>query len=313
MNNFSKRNEPKIVTNLSSNHVNSKKFNNNDFSTKVNNKVKRDSSSFHETKIKYQNNLNNVPDYQKTSNKKFIMPDIEYTEEEKLLRPIEEKNKVINLETKEKENLKFTKSIVEPMINPVNELFQNTPNSVDKIEIKENVDIKSRKEKKKNKYTKYILLAIFLEIIILGIIYFIRELNSKEILECTSSNYSSYYEANIRNTKKYYFKHGKITKLEDTTEYKFDNKGVYDNFKEVYATPPYTVLDGRIIVSNINDNDYIYLEKATYDYKKLRDKNKSSDKHNIFIPNDNNYDEINLIDYNINNIKIIYSEDYTCR
>lgn len=314
MDNFSKREDPKVISNLSSNHSSSINLKKDIKESKLTSFSKRDSSTFHEMKVKYQDNINTIPNYTKTNKRKFIMPEVEYSEENKLLRPIEENHKILNIESDEKEIPKFTKSVTEPMVNPVHELFQNASTTTSKIEEKEDSKIPLKKEnKKRKKFTFYILLAIFLEIILLFIIYFVRELNSKESLECKSENYNSYYEANIINTKKYYFKKGKIVSLEDTTEYIFDNEDVYNNFKEIYASPPYSVIDGRIIVSNINDNDYIYLEKAIYDYKKLRDKNKSSDSHNIIIPNDNIYDEINLIDYNITDIKIIYNEDYVCR
>lgn len=313
MTNFSKRNDPKVVSNLSSDHASNINLNQNKIS-KPQNFEKRDSASFHETKIMYQNSVNAIPDYTKIKGKNVSMPKIEYTEEKVLPRPIEEKDKILNIESEEKEMPTFTKSITEPMVNPVQELFQNAKTSTEKIEKKEAEPFKPKKEKKKlRKITYFIILGIILELIILGIIYLVREMNSKEILECVSENYSSYYEANIVTTKKYYFKNGKITKLEDTIQYKFDNKEVYDTYKVDYASPPYSAIDGRIIVSNINDNNYIYEEKATYDYEKLRKKDKSEDSHTILIPHDNNYDEINLIDYNITDIKMIYSEDYTCR
>lgn len=312
MNNFSKRNDPKVISNLSSDHINNVDNKTNNV-YKPNSFEKRDSSSFHETKVLYQNMANTIPDYTKIKGKTISAPKVEYTEEKELPRPVEDKNRILTIESEEKEMPSFTKSVTEPMINPVQELFQNAKTTTEKIETKEDV-IKVEKKKRKNKkFTYIILIAIILELIILGIIFLVREFGNKKIVECVSENHNSYYEANIKNVKKYYFKNGRITKLEDTIEYHFDNKEAYETFKDDYATPPYSAIDGRIIVTNINDNDSIYLEKATYDYSKLRKKNESNDTHNITINSDKSYDTINLIDYNITDIKIIYSSDYTCR
>lgn len=310
MANFNKNNDPKVISNLSSNHADARNLNNNKL-YQPKSMERRDSSTFHETKIKYQENL--VTDYSKMKGKNISMPKVEYTEEKILTRPVEDKNKIMHIESKEKEMPKFTKSVTENMANPVHELFQNAQTSTETIK-EEKVEQKPNKKKKKSsKFTLFIIIGIILEIIILGVIYLVKELNSKEILECTSKNYNSYYGATITNTKKYYFKNNKITKLEDTVEYLFDNKELYESYKKDYATPPYSAIDGRIIVTNINDNASTYIEKATYDYGKLRNKNESSDSHNIVINNDKSYDNIYLIDYNITDIKIIYGEEYTCR
>ena len=312
MNNFSKRNDPKVVSNLSSNHATDIKNQSNNV-YKPNSFEKRDSASFHETKVLYQNMANTVPDYTKMKGSTISTPQTEYTEEKELPRPIEDKNRILTIESKEKEMPSFTKSVTQPMINPVQELFQNAKTTTEKIEPKEDIIKIDKKKKKNKKFTYIILIAIIVELIILGIIFLVREFGNKKTVECVSENHNSYYEANIKNVKKYYFKNGKITKLEDTIEYHFDNKKAYETFKNDYASPPYSAIDGRIVVTNINDNDSIYLEKATYDYSKLRKKNESKDTHNITISSDKSYDTIHLIDYNITDIKIIYSSDYTCR
>ena len=96
MNNFSKRNDPKVVSNLSSNHATDIKNQSNNV-YKPNSFEKRDSASFHETKVLYQNMANTVPDYTKMKGSTISTPQTEYTEEKELPRPIEDKNRILKV------------------------------------------------------------------------------------------------------------------------------------------------------------------------------------------------------------------------
>lgn len=316
MTNFRNQNDPKIIPNLSSDHAFKSENNQNVQSQKPVNFKKMDSSSFKETKVLYQSGTP-IPEFSKTKKEPINMPKIQYTEEKVLPRPIADNQAPLKIEIDEKEDMpKFTKSVIEPLkeVNPTLEMFQNAKTSEETIKMEEEViPVKTKKEKKKSGFMKWILIGILIEIIVLGIIYVVKNVGSKEILECTGEEYSSYYEANIINTKKYTFVKGKITKLEDTVKYVFDNKEAYEEFKSNYANPPKKAIDGRIFISNINDNNNTYEEKTNYDYKKLRKKNTSSDEHNITVTTTNDDDTISLLDYNITDIKIIYESDYICR
>ncbi len=313
MTNFRNQNDPKVIPNLSSDHAFKSGNNQNVQNQKPTNFKKMDSSSFKETKVLYQSGTP-MPDFTKTKKEPIEMPKIQYTEEKILPRPIASNEKPIKIDIEEKEEMpSFTKSVIKPMkeVNPTLDLFQNARTSEEVIKMDEPVMIK-KEPKKKNKFIKWIFIGIMLELVILGIIYVIKNTGTKEILECTGEEYSSYYEANIINTKRYTFVKGRITKLEDTVKYVFDNRKAYDEFKTNYANPPKKAVEGRIFISNINDNNNSYEEKTNYDYKKLRIKNTSSDEHNIVVSVDED-DTISLIDYNITDIKIIYESDYICR
>lgn len=312
MTNFSKRNDPKIIPHLNQDHASGKSVS--DGIYKPTNFNRKDSSSFHEPEFMNGKNINVIPDYSKYRNKKVTLPKEEYTEEEVLLRPIHSKEAPLKIEGKEKEMPDFTKGMIDPMneMNPVDELFQQAKTTSSKIE-EPPVMKKMNPPKRTNKFIPWIIVGIILELIILAFIYVVRDQKSKQVLECFSETYSSYYEAKIMNTKRYYFKRGKIEKLEDTVQYVFEEERAYEEFKQNYANPPYAVVDGRKIVFNINDNDLLYEEKATYDYPKLRKKSISADSHNIEISTDVEDDRIYLVDYNITDIKIIYQDDYVCR
>lgn len=326
MANFSKRDDPIVVTNLSSDHATMDSNVNNTNSSKplykANTFDKKDSSSFHQEKVLYQSNL--IPDYNKLRNRNVEMPKEEYTEEKVLKRPIADKDRILSIDKKETTMPSFSKSvsnfnetmtfdkIEDPLMNPVTDVFQNASTSNTTIpEVKEEVP-KNKKRRKRNKWMKWVLLGILIELIVVGILLFVRNINSTSILECASENYNSYYEATIKNVKKYYFKNGTITKLIDTTSYVFDSKETYTEYKTTYGYPDYEVIEGRIVNFNINDNTNTYEEKFTYDYKKLRRQNQSSDEHTILIESDDGTD-IDLIDYNPTDIQIIYQDDYICR
>jgi hypothetical protein len=318
MTNFKNQEDPQIIPNLSSDHAFDTNNNNTVQNQKPVNFNKRDSASFKETKVLFPQ-ANTIPDVTKGKEVR-PMPKIEYTEEKVIPRPISAKDIPLKIEIEEKdETPSFTKSVTGPMKeqNPTLALFQNAKTSEEEIKIEE-VPLKvekkkQKKQKKQSKFTKWIVIGIILEVLVLGVVIGIKTIGTKEIVECTGEEYNSYYEANIVNTKKYTFRNGKIVKLEDTYKYVFDNQEAYETFKNNYANPPKEVIEGRIFTSNINDNENIYEEKTLYDYKKLRSQNTSSDTHNIVISTSNEDDTISLLDYNITDIKIIYEEDYICR
>ncbi len=311
MANFSKRNDPKVINNLSSEHAN---FNNTNTPLyKPQPFDKKDSSSFHQEKILYQNNM--IPDYKKLRKRQVEMPKEEYTKEEKLIRPIADKDTRLNIESNQKENLKFSKSVsIDNMkfdSNPVDQVFQNALTTNEDIIFDNNDNYQKPKKNILKKIMPFIIIGVVIEIIVVLVLLFFNYFGKTDTLECSSETYNEFYQANIQNIKKYTFKNGKITKLLDTTYYKFDNNEVYESFKKEYAYPEYSIIKGRVVTYNIDDNTNIYEEQISYDYTRLRKQNTSSDKHTIVIGNEN--DSINLIDYNIKDIKIIYSDDYKCR
>jgi hypothetical protein len=230
------------------------------------------------------------------------MPKEEYTKEE-IKRPVVDNR--LNLTNEEKQNLSFTKSVV----NDSNSMNNFNINNLDKKNIEE---IPVLKGKQKKSYKVYIIL-ILLEIIILGIVLYYRFDKSKTKLECTVENYNEYYHATIVNTKKYYFTKGKITKLEDIFVYTFDSEEYYNEFKEESANPVKEEVKGRTFTSNIDDNNNSYQEKTIYDFKKLRDQNESDIDHDILVTTNDENDTIELLDYNSTDIKLIYESDYVCK
>lgn len=324
-NSFSKRNDPQVVNNLSSDHANVNFSKNSQPSYKAQTFDKKDSSSFKQANVLYQSNVNLVPDYEKYRKRKVEMPEAEYTEEKVLARPIADKDAPLRIEKKETEVLSFNKSAdvnnmqftnVSSDYNPVDEVFQNAKTTSEEIPIIEDAPITIKPKKKNNlrkKIMPWIIGAVVLELVIVLVLSIAKYYGKIDVLECTQQNYNDFYGATITNTKKYTFKSGKITKLLDTTVYSFDDKTKYNAFKKEYAYPEYNVIKGRIVSFNINDNINSYEEKITYDYKALRKQDKNEDKHTITIESTKENDRFELIDYNIKDIKIIYSEDYTCR
>ena len=316
MANFSKRNDPKVINNLSSNHATVSDSNRPLYKPQT--FERKDSSSFHQEKILYQSNNNLVPDYEKYRKRKVEMPKEEFTEEKKLPRPIADKDAHLKIEKKEVENLSFSKSAqIDNMQfsndeNPVNQVFQSAKTSSEDIIFNSDEVVKpKRKNNWKKKIMPFIIAGVLLEVLIIYILAIFKHFGKIDVLECSQESFNEFYNATITTTKKYTFKNGKITKLLDTTYYKFNDKKTYESFKKEYAYPEYSVIKGRIISFNINDNDNIYEEKVTYDYNVLRKNDTSEDKHTIVVTSDN--DIIDLIDYNLKDIKIIYSDDYTCR
>lgn len=315
--NLGKKNDPKVVKNLSSDHVYVDSSNNSAPAYKANTFDKKDSSSFHQQNVLYQSNVNLVPDYEKYRKSKVNMPTSEYTEEERLLRPVADKDAPLRIEKKDTVMPNFSKSAnVDGMqfanANPVDEIFQNAQTTnEDIIYVQDEVIKQKKKSNWKKKIMPFIIAGVILEVLVAGFLSISRYLGKTSVLECYNESYNDFYKATVRNTKKYTFKNGKITKLLDTISYKFEDKNSYNEYKKNYAYPEYSFIKGRTVSFNINDNENIYEEKATYDYKELRKQNKSDDKHNISVSNDN--DQLDLLDYNITDIKIIYEGDYTCR
>lgn len=308
MENFNKKTEPKIISNLSSNHTLSKTEGPKPQQMQQPNQsfVKHDSASFKETKIKYENQISPIPNLNQNGNNR-TMPQIEYTKEETLVRPIADKEKRLNIQSEEKETLSFSKSIVEP-VKP----FEPTI-SFDNVENKEQ-DIKKKKETE-NKKKKFLFhsLIIFIELLILGCVLYFREQKIKTTLECTNQSYSEYYHANIVNTKKYSFKKGNIVKLEDTFTYIFDTEDAYQEFINVSANPEKEEIKGRLFTTTMDDNKKEYIEKTIYDFSKLREQNESEQDHTILVHTKEESDSIELLDYNSTDMKLIYESDYVCK
>ena len=238
-----------------------------------------------------------------------LLPPMEYTKEEKLARPILNKEKRLQIETKQKEDIPFSKAIVEP-VEPFEPLLLNN------LENNKRQDWKNRKRDKKTSVHKKAILPIFVLLleflILLGVLY-LRNEKGKTTLECTNQTYNAYYHANIINTKKYSFNKGKITSLEDTFTYIFDTEDAYTEFKSVSANPEKEKVKGRLFITTIDDNKKEYAEKTTYDFKELRKQNQSKEEHTIYIPTKTETDTVELLDYNSTDIKLIYEAEYTCK
>lgn len=309
MDNLNKKIEPKIVPNLSSNHALPKVEGS---KTKFLQQpkpplVKHDSASFKETTIKYQNQVSPIPNVSKDGNN-ILMPKMEYTKEENLIRPVLDKEKRLNIQKEKREILPFSKGIVEP-VKPFEPSF-----SSDSVENKVQEKKKKVKNTEPNKKTFFVhILILLIELLILGGALYLRNEKTKTTLECTNQMYNEYYHANIINTKKYAFKKGKITKLVDEFTYTFDTEEAYKEFKSVSANPEKEDVKGRLFESTIDDNKKQYTEKTLYDFKKLRSQNQSEEGHTIYIPTKTEADTIQLLDYNSTDIKLIYEEDYVCK
>lgn len=317
MENFNKKTEPKIIANLSNNHALSKieEAKPQQMQQPKQPFVKHDSASFKETKIKYENQVSPIPNLNQNGNNR-VMPQIGYTKEEPLARPIADKDKRLNIESMKKENLSFSKGMNDPVksmdcnlkqdyIKVMEEDRKNGSKAMSNIEISP--------LKKKRKIPIYFLLAIFIELVVLGFILYFKNQKVRTTLECTNQIYNEYYHATIINRKKYFFKKGIITKLEDTFNYTFDNEEFYNQFKEVTANPELQIVEGRTFTSTVNDNTKEYTEKTVYNFSKLRKQNETDIEHTILIHTKDENDTIQLLDYNSTDMRIIYEEDYVCK
>ncbi len=317
---LNKNTEPKMIPNLGKNH-NYKEVTKKQGISKNVQFQKYDSETFNETKIKYQENVTPIPNLNKNG-KNRTMPKTQYTKEERLQRPVEEKNKRLNIVGSPKEELSFSKGLIN-LVEQEKELENEIPLDLKKKKNKKEKN--NQKEEKmsnsmeippltKKKNIPFLPIAIIvIEIIVLIFALYYRNEKTKTFLECTNETYNEYYHAKIVNTKKYSFKKGVITKLEDIFMYTFDTEEAYNEFKEVSANPEKEVISGRVFTSTIDDNQKVYTETTIYHFNKLRKKNETNEEHVILVNSKNENDTIQLLDYNSTDIKIIYESEYVCK
>ncbi len=302
---FNKKIEPKIIPNLEN------KVRTGEETGKPMQLDKHNSASFKETKIKYQNQISPVPHLNKNGNN-IQMPQMEYTKEERWIRPVADKDKRLNIEGKQRESLSFSKAMVgsvAPMKQPIHYSLTNNGEEIESCQ----KEIEIPPLKKKRKFSLFFLLAILIELIIIGILLYYKNEKTKTTLECTNQTYSEYYHANIINTKKYFFQKGKITKLEDIFTYTFDTEDYYKNFKQSTANLEKQAVEGRKFMTTMDDNKKEYVEKTIYDFHKLRKQNETDMEHTILIHTKEEADTIQLLDYNSTDIQFIYASDYICK
>jgi hypothetical protein len=315
MDNWNKNLEPKKVPNLGSRPPYKEPIKKQGISQNVQFQ-KYNSEKFNETKIKYQDNMAPIPNLNKNGQNR-AMPKEQYTEEERLQRPIEDRNKRLNIVGKQKEELSFSKSLVNPIAQKIsieNEIpLDKKKNQKKKKKENEATSMEIPPLAKKTKIPWMLLLAIFVEGIILLFVLYYRNEKMKTSLECTNETYNEYYHAKILNTKKYDFKKGIITKLEDTFVYTFDTEEAYNTFKEVNANPEKENISGRLFQSSIDEDQKKYTETTTYLFNKLRKKNETEEEHTILVNSKNENDVIQLLDYNSTDIKLIYESEYICK
>ena len=309
-----KNTEPKIIHNLSSNSLNKPEEKRHGISHNVQFK-KYNSDALNETKIKYQDNITPIPNLNK-SGKNRKMPKMQYTKEERLQRPVEEKNKRLSIQGKQKEELPFSKGLVNPIENEIPLDSQKENKKKDKNRREENkhtisMEIPPLAQKRKSPWIP--IFIILIEVIVLIIALYYRNERMKTSLECTNETYNEYYHAKIINTKKYSFKKGIIAELEDVFVYTFDTEEAYNTFKEVNANPEKEEITGRLFNSTIDDNQKKYTETTTYNFNKLRKKNETKEAHTILVNTKNENDTIQLLDYNSTDIKLIYESEYVCK
>ncbi len=274
---------------------------------------KYSSDQLNETKVKYQENIVPIPNLNKNGNNRE-MPKVQYTKEERLQRPVQDQNKRLHLIGKQKEELSFSKGMVNPLEQKIeleNEIPLENNKDMDRKEELSSIEIPPLTKKKKIPWLPILVIVIELIVLLLAMYYRNEKLKTK--LECTNETYNGYYHAKIVNTKKYDFKKGIITKLEDTFVYIFDTEEDYNTFKEVNANPQKDALSGRLFTSTVDDNQKKYTEITTYDFNKLRKKNETKEEHTILINAKNEKDTIQLLDYNSTDMKLIYDAEYVCK
>lgn len=310
---MNKRQEPIATPNLGSDHAYKEPMKKQGISKNVQFQ-KYSSEQLNETKVKYQENIMPIPNLNKNGNNRE-MPKEQYTKEERLQRPIESQNKRLNIIGKQKEELSFSKGTINPIGQKIameNEIpFETNKNINKKKEELSGMEIPTLTKKKKIPWIP--ILVILMELIVLLIAMYYRNEKMKTTLECTNETYNEYYHAKIMNTKKYAFKKGVITKLEDTIAYIFDTEEDYNTFKEVYANPEKDIVNGRMFNSTVDDNQKKYTEITTYDFNQLRKHNETEEEHTILINSKNEKDTIQLLDYNSTDIKLIYESEYVCK
>lgn len=315
MDNWNKKVEPKKVPNLGSRPPYKGPIKKQGISQNVQFQ-KYNSEKFNETKIKYQDNMAPIPNLNKNGQNR-AMPKEQYTEEERLQRPIEDKNKRLNIVGKSKDELSFSKSLVNPIEQkiPIEEeiLLDTKKKQKKKHQENESTSMEIPPLTKKTKIPWMLIFAIFVEVIVLVFVLHYRNEKMKTSLECTNETYNEYYHAKILNTKKYDFKKGIITKLEDTFVYTFDTEEAYNAFKEINANPEKENINGRLFQSSADENQKRYTETTTYFFNKLRKNNETEEEHTILINSKNQKDVIQLLDYNSTDIKLIYESEYTCK
>lgn len=309
---MNKRQEPIAAPNLGSNPAYKEPMKKQGISKNVQFQ-KYSSEQLHETKVKYQENVMPIPNLNKNGNNRE-MPKEQYTKEERLQRPIENQNKRLNIVGKQKEELSFSKGTVNPIGQKIaieNEIPLDVNKNIEAKEESSSMEIPPLKGKKKRPWIPILVLGIELVILLMAMYY--KNEKEKTTLECTNETYNEYYHAKIMNTKKYAFKKGIITKLEDTIVYIFDTEEDYTTFKEINANPEKDILNGRKFVSTVDDNQKKYTEITTYDFNQLRKHNETDEEHTILINSKNEKDTIQLLDYNSTDIKLIYESEYVCK
>lgn len=351
MNSFSNNNDPKIIPKLSSDSINPP-LNSGNVNTVLNPNTpvgaynppklvqNNNSASFKKTDVKYANGdtynevigqaavLKQLKEetrqaYKVEERTQYGIDD-STTENMAVERPKSSDSSPIKLEEKISEPIPiFTKAPLnfDNLTTPVDMVLNDTNNVPEKIEIIDNQetyknnDFKKKDNSKRKKYMLYICIGIGIELLVIGIIALVKMLNSTTTLDCTMESHNDYYGANIIIEKKYYFKNDAVTKLEETTKYKFDTKESYTEYKDTYASAPYENIAGRIVISNINDNNLTYEEKITYDYKKLinNKNNESKDPATILINTSNADQPIDLINLDKDKTLAFYQSDYTCK
>lgn len=173
----------------------------------------------------------------------------------------------------------FTKGYVDLTKNeetPEQEL-EKTQIKIEKLPILDEetkIEEKPNKRKSVNKKNILVIVGIIIEIVIIMlIIAFSKQTdNYKTIVKCSNTTEMEEYTIITNNT--YYFdKKDNVAKNENEINYIFKEKEVYQDYKNNYISTDIDNYSGLEQSSAFDDVNYIYQNKITYDYNKLK-KNK---------------------------------------
>lgn len=151
-------------------------------------------------------------------------------------------------------------------------------------------DSREKKEKhNKNKKNIIFLIGIILEIVIIVFLVRNRYLNNNESenyenqLTCTNNLSNENQDYSITTNNVYYFdKENKTAKMINSIIYIFNNKIAYDNYKNNFKSKSKTDFLGMEEEDIFDDINYVYENKITYNYNKLKENKEVTFKDDTF-------------------------------
>ena len=202
----------------------------------------------------------------------------------------------------------FTKGYIEKdknneeeVINPEEEL-EATQIKIASLPIVEEAKEESKKvvkvnKKKKTKSKKNLILivGIIIELIIIAIIILlsIKPKSYETVVTCKNEQNLDDYRLITNNT--YYFnKQNIVIKSDIETDYIFNTKEKYEEYKQVYVSTDINNFSGLTQKSAFDDVNYIYQNKTSYDYNKLKKNKKVKVENDKLTLNISNKDDVTI-------------------